>query len=72
MSCFIPSNVTEIELCIKISFGVQLLSDVAGLVILSFDNPLDFHPKMLSIEPAKMFYFKEKKLKSKRNLKEFL
>ena len=33
-------------------FGAKLLSNVAGVVILFFTNPLDFHPKFLSTEPV--------------------
>ena len=42
-SCFkqLPSNFTAIfELWIRVGFGARLLSDVAGDLMLSLENPL--------------------------------
>ena len=55
LSCFEqhPSSYTALlELWIKVSFEEQLLFELAGVLSnkLSFDNPLDFHPKKLSVE----------------------
>ena len=33
------------------------MSDVAGFVIVFSDNPLDFHPKLLSIVPLKFWKY---------------
>ena len=42
-----PSNATAIStFWIKVNLGAKLLSDVAGVVIIFFDNPLDFHAKV--------------------------
>ena len=37
---------------VTISFGAKLFSNVAEYVLLSSDNALDFHPKMLSTKPV--------------------
>ena len=37
---------------VTISFGAKLFSNVAEIVLLSSDNALDFHPKMLSTKPV--------------------
>ena len=37
---------------VTISFGAKLFSIVAEIVLLSSDNALDFHPKMLSTKPV--------------------
>ena len=38
----------------KLCFEAKLLSNVEEAMILSSDNPLDFHPKNLSIVPLKI------------------
>ena len=54
-SCFIcfkqfPLNSTAIfALRIKVNLRARLLSDVTGGLMLSSDNPLDFHAKILSL-----------------------
>ena len=55
MLCLVLNNFLQILLqfliMIKSKF-CKLLSDVAGVAILSSDNPLDIHPKYFPIEPV--------------------
>ena len=44
-----PSNVTRILSLIKSNEGARPLLDVVGSLILSSDNPLDFHAEILSV-----------------------
>ena len=45
LSCFkqLPPNFTLILVPIKFNEGARILSDVVGGLILSSDDPLDFH-----------------------------
>ena len=46
-----PSNFTRTLSLIKCNEGVGLLLGVVGGLILSSDNPLDFHAEILSLLP---------------------
>ena len=60
---FLP-NVTATLLLIKLNEGTRILLDVAGGLILSYDNPLDFHTKISLLLPIFL-----KPLKTGRKIK---
>ena len=46
-------------LWMDVSFGEKYLSDIARIMIFISQSPLDFHPKILSTKPLKIWKYFE-------------